>query len=300
MRSGFIHLFLLALPSLIMGDILFQTLEKWHGGKEASWGRFLDAGTGVGSLRWAQTQIATSSITAITADVQMQRQVMSDPHVNPLLRTQDQILIGNWMDDAFCSTLGLFDTILADYLIGAVDGFSPYTQDIIVEKLSRYLNPGGKIYIIGMNPIPDTNVVPAAIVSEVRRARDSCILLAGQKPYREFPLEWMTRHLEKSNFDVLNTATYSILHSEDSITRQLRVAELKLDYFLDSSLRNGMQSYLDGLRLRIQEAVRGTETKKIPLSFDYCIAAQLKNDTKAQTVDSDSDRTPNDTTQSVI
>mmetsp|Transcript_28683 Transcript_28683/g.48398 ORF Transcript_28683/g.48398 Transcript_28683/m.48398 type:complete len:300 (+) Transcript_28683:16-915(+) len=299
MRGVLAHLFFLTLPSFVMGDILFQTLEKWHGGKEVSWGRFLDAGTGVGSLRWAQTQIVTSSITAITADVQMQRQVMSDPHVNPLLRTQDQVLVGNWMDDSFCSTLGLFDTILADYLIGAVDGFSPYTQDIIVEKLSQYLNPGGKIYIIGMNPIPDTHVAPAAIVSEVRRARDSCILLAGQKPYREFPLEWMTRHLEKSNFDVLNTATYSILHSEDSITRQLRVAELKLDFFLDSNLRSGMQRYLDGLRSRIQEAVRGTETKKIPLSFDYCIAAQLKNDTKVQAVECDSTAII-DTTQSAV
>jgi hypothetical protein len=65
------------------------------------------------------------------------------------------------------ATLGKFDTILADYLIGAVDGFSPYTQDVIVEKLSHYLNPGGKIYVIGMNPIPDTNVAPANVVSEV-------------------------------------------------------------------------------------------------------------------------------------
>jgi hypothetical protein len=56
---------------------------------------------------------------------------------------------------------------LADYLIGAVDGFSPYTQDMIVEKLSQYLNPGGKLYIIGMNPIPDTNLAPASVVSEV-------------------------------------------------------------------------------------------------------------------------------------
>lgn len=120
---------------------------------------------------------------------------------------------------------------------------------------------------------------------QVRRARDACILLAGQKPYRytlllfclcplvrylshlsisyllfnhvyiphiyyvrEFPLEWMTRHLEKSNFDVLHTATFSILHSEDSISRQVKVAELKLDYMADSSLRGGMQSYLDGLK----------------------------------------------------
>ena len=65
---------------------------------------------------------------------------------------------------------------------------------------------------------------------------------------REFPLEWMTRHLEKSNFDVLHTATFSILHSEESINRQLRVAELKLEYMADATLRSGMQSYLDALR----------------------------------------------------
>jgi hypothetical protein len=41
------------------------------------------------------------------------------------MRNCDQIFVGNWMDEQFCSTLGKFDTILADYLIGAVDGFSP-------------------------------------------------------------------------------------------------------------------------------------------------------------------------------
>ena len=65
---------------------------------------------------------------------------------------------------------------------------------------------------------------------------------------REFPLEWMTRHLEKSNFQVLHNGSFSILHSEDSIYRQIRVAELKLDYMLDSTLREGMQSYLNGLK----------------------------------------------------
>lgn len=79
----------------------FIVVEKWHGGKEASWGRFLDAGTGVGSLKWAQKEITTTSITAITADVAMQRQVISDPSVNASLRHQDQILVGNWIDEKF-------------------------------------------------------------------------------------------------------------------------------------------------------------------------------------------------------
>ena len=43
-----------------------------------------------------------------------------------------RVLVGNWMDTNFCAELGKFDTILADYLIGAVEGFSPYTQDLII------------------------------------------------------------------------------------------------------------------------------------------------------------------------
>ena len=54
-----------------------------------------------------------------------------------------------------------------------------------------------RLYVIGMNTIPDSSLYPASLVSEVRRARDASILLAGHRPYREFPIEWMTRHLEK-------------------------------------------------------------------------------------------------------
>ena len=38
------------------------------------------------------------------------------------------------MDEEFCSNLGQYDTILADYLIGAMDGFAPYEQDSVIKK----------------------------------------------------------------------------------------------------------------------------------------------------------------------
>ena len=41
--------------------------------------------------------------------------------------------------------------------------------------------------MIGMNPIPDSAPAPANIITEVRRVRDSCILLAGHRPYRWEP-----------------------------------------------------------------------------------------------------------------
>jgi hypothetical protein len=37
-------------------------------------------------------------------------------------------------------------------------------------RLTRHLAPGGRLYIIGMNPIPDTIIAPTNIVSEVRRS----------------------------------------------------------------------------------------------------------------------------------
>jgi hypothetical protein len=114
-----------------MGDILFSALETFHRGRQ--WGRFLDAGTGLQSIKWIQT-LPTSSWSGITADYNMLNQIMKDSSVSGNIRPVDSILVGNWMDETFCNTLGKFDTILADYLIGAVDGFSPYEQDTIIFK----------------------------------------------------------------------------------------------------------------------------------------------------------------------
>lgn len=115
----------------IMSDILFGTIETFHAARP--WGRFLDAGTGVHSIKWVQT-LSTTSWTAITADNNMRAQMLSDASVSKNLRPVDQLLVGNWMNDAFHNSLGEYDTILADYLIGAVDGFSPYEQDTIIKR----------------------------------------------------------------------------------------------------------------------------------------------------------------------
>lgn len=82
------------------------------------------------SLKWIQ-KLNTDCWSAITADHGMKRNCES-AGIN--VRPVDKILVGNWMDDDFCESLGKFDTILADYLIGAVDGFSPYTQDLILQR----------------------------------------------------------------------------------------------------------------------------------------------------------------------
>lgn len=258
-----------------MSDILFGSIEKMNQGM--SWGRFLDAGTGVHSLKWIQT-LSTDSYTAITADEGMRQTILNESSVKSL-RVCDSLIVGNWMDeDGLCSTIGQFDTILADYLIGAVDGFSPFEQDRIVDRLKGCLKPNGRLYIIGMNPIPDYAPAPANIIVEVRRVRDACILLAGHRPYREFPLEWMIRHLNKSKFKVNKTKSFSILHSSDSIHRQIKVAQSKLQLVANVGLRNSMQQYLNELSDMTRASCLSTQTGRIPLSFDYVISAQHDDD----------------------
>lgn len=253
-----------------MGDVLFGTIEKWQGSKP--WGRVLDAGTGVHSLKW-MLGLETDSVTAITADNAMKNLICQDPSVK--IRPTDSILVGNWVDEEFCSvTLGenKYDTILADYLIGAVDGFAPYTQDLILQKLRQMLAPEGHLYIVGMEPIPEHATGPAHIITEIRRARDACIQLAGHRPYREYPLTWISRTLENSQFQLKKIKKFTILHNEDSIMRQLKVAQNKIP-LISPSLRSGMEAYLNELCQRIKVAVSSTSNGKIPLSYDYVILA---------------------------
>ena len=254
-----------------MGDVLFSTIEKWQSEIPRPFGKTLDAGTGAHSLKWLQSIPTVSQLTAITADEAMRTQILSDPSVK--LRSCDEIRIGNWMDDSFCSGLDSdYDTIIADYLIGAVDGFSPYTQDLVIERLSARLVSNGRLYLIGMQPIPDHAEGNAEIITEVRRARDACIMLAGHRPYREYPLDWIFRNLDRSLLKVVKSKKFTILHSEESIFRQLRVAQSKLG-IMNPIVRQGMERYLEDLMDRIKFSMKLTDGK-IPLSFDYVVAAE--------------------------
>jgi hypothetical protein len=70
--------------------------------------------------------------------------------------------------------------------------------------------------------------------------------MAGHRPYREFPLEWMERHLDKSGFEIQQSKKFSIMHSEASILRQLRVGQSKLGY-MNPAVRIGYEAYFKDL-----------------------------------------------------
>lgn len=265
---------------------MFETVERYHAGRP--FGRVLDSGTGISSVKWLMGLSTCSAWTAITADDRMKENVMHSDGIE-LREGVDELVVGNWMDEEFCKNLSTYDTILADYLFGAVDGFSPYAQDIIFKKLKEHLNPGGRLYIIGMYPIPDHAPGDAEIICEIKRARDACILLAGHRPYREYPIEWVLRHLHLEGFAVLKSRSFTILHSKESAVRQIRVARSKLD-LLPPSLRKNMQMYLADLESRTNVAMERSAKGNIPLSNDYVIAAELPGaDGKVSAVNQEED-----------
>lgn len=79
--------------------------------------------------------------------------------------------------------------------------------------------------------------------------------------------------MEREGLRVVKTKSFNILHSIDSATRQIRVAQTKLDLMPSGALKQGMKTYLEELTERVKVAV-ASSGGKIPLSYDYVIAAE--------------------------
>ena len=86
-------------------------------------------------------------------------------------------------------------------------------------------------------------------------------------------MDWIKRHMEREGLRVLGTKSFNILHTAESAQRQIRVAQTKLSLMPSSVLRAGMTTYLQELTSRVETAMAGCGGK-IPLSFDYIIAAE--------------------------
>eukprot|EP00522_Entomoneis_paludosa_P018332 CAMPEP_0172453752 /NCGR_PEP_ID=MMETSP1065-20121228/10938_1 /TAXON_ID=265537 /ORGANISM="Amphiprora paludosa, Strain CCMP125" /LENGTH=286 /DNA_ID=CAMNT_0013205959 /DNA_START=144 /DNA_END=1004 /DNA_ORIENTATION=- len=259
-------------------DALFGSIERQQGDKP--YGAVLDAGTGLHSLRWLGTLHAKGMerCVAVTADKNMQRNCQRE--VDALGVSNDfEVIIGNWFDEDDPLTMEeeQFDVILADYLIGAMDGFSPYAQDQMIPKLARLLKPGGKLFIVGLQPIPDRtpNDPDANLICKVREVRDACILLAGHRCYREYPVDWIQRQVQTCPGLILDhTSQFPILYKQETIVKQINVARSKFQYFPTPGLSTAMAAVLDDLESKLWEATQRSPTGRIQLGFDYIVTAQ--------------------------
>jgi hypothetical protein len=230
------------------------------------WGRVLDAGTGINSLRWLRS-VTTDTLIAVTGAELMVRRMRDALGPSP---AHEQIMTGNWADPDFLSR-DTFDTVVADYLIGAMEGFAPYFQDEMIARLRKLTT--GRLYLVGLEPyVMEKPETPAGdMVFRIGRLRDTFLLLSGQKPYREFPMAWVEAKLSRAGFFVIATKRFPIRYRARFVNAQLDMCVNRL-HLVPGDLRPALAGHVETLRM--EALALESQCGGLRCGFDYVIAAE--------------------------
>jgi hypothetical protein len=203
---------------------IFGLVERLQNESNLPWGDVLDAGTGEHSLSWL-VSLPTRSLTAVTGEPE--RQVELTYLARNVFRDSDAVIAGNWLDPSLLAERQ-FDTVIADYLLGSVEGFAPGFQTEMFARLRPLVRQ--RLYVIGLSPLPLTaDESPGGrLLIEIGRARDMCILAAGRRPFREYEKEWARAQLERSGFAIEHITAVTSTYTRSFLRNQIAVAEFML------------------------------------------------------------------------
>lgn len=229
---------------------LFEYIEQFQG--ERPWGAFLDAGTGVHSINWV-AQLPTERWTAVTGapgDAALVRDATKSTR-----RPQDRIVQGNWASPDLLKD-ETYDTVLADYLLGAVEGFAPYFQPYLFARLrplSRRM-----LYVTAPEPYVPTDPPSSEagrLIWEIGRFRDACLLISGDMPYREYPSAWVAHHLQRSGFSVKAIERFQIRHKAGFVNSQIDLCAPRLQTLADRNLADALMQRGESLRVHALDVI---------------------------------------------
>jgi len=254
------------LPKPRKPSALFRYIETLQG--KTPWGSILDAGTGTNSIGWI-SNLATERWTAVTGAEGHAVQVRNV--IEAARRPQDRIVLGNWADPGLLEG-ERYDTVLADYLIGAVEGFAPYFQHKMFVRMRPLV--GRRLYIVGLDPYVNAAAdTPAGeLIREIGRFRDACLLLTRDRPYREYPAQWVVDHLEASGFEITAAKRFPIRYKERFVNSQIDMCGPRLAKLADRALAGVLRAKGEELRARAIEHI--TRDGSLHHGHDYVIAAQ--------------------------
>jgi len=185
-------------------------------------------------------------------------------------REGDRILVGNWANETFLAG-ERFDTVLLDYTIGAVDAFAPYFQEALLQQMASRVR--GTLYITGLEPyvpvLADEEV--GLFVGDLGRLRDACMLLARDRPYREYPAPWVVSELRRAGFRVTDVQHFRIRYRRQFLASQLAICEDRVQRFADNELATAMRKHIAIMR-RHGEALIDRHDG-LPYGRDYVLRA---------------------------
>jgi len=245
---------------------LFREIERLHG--DLPWGAFLDAGTGTHSIGWAAS-LATERWTAVSGAEAHATQAAGA--IAAKCRATDRVVVGNWADPALLAG-ERYDTVLADYLLGAIDGFAPYFQHRLFARLRPLV--GRRLYVVGLEPYVtgDPETEAGRLVREIGRFRDACLLLAGEQPYREYPAQWTVDHLEASGYRVIAAKRFANRYKERFVDSQIDMCAPRLAKIIDRALAESLAAR--GEALRAEALAHVARAGGLRHGFDYILAAE--------------------------
>ena len=116
---------------------------------QASLGDVLDAGTGYESFRWLQAARngQHDTLTAVTMDPTLVAALGDKSSAQP----DNRVLVGNLDSPEMLKGMS-FDVILADFLLAAIEGFAPYQQEALLQKVMGLLRPDGVLLVVAQQP----------------------------------------------------------------------------------------------------------------------------------------------------
>ncbi|PRP84416.1 hypothetical protein PROFUN_08096 [Planoprotostelium fungivorum] len=239
--------------------------------KSINWGKILDAGTGVYSFKWLRW-FSSEMVVGITASSAMRESI--EQNALEYIRPQDKLVVGNWMNGKKMEELNgiQFDFVLADYLIGAMEAFSPFGQDDFFEKVKPYVK--SRLYVVGMEPygVPndwaagesvyharegrDGETMAMEIAMNIMRLRDVIIMLVGERYYREYPSEWIVKSLQRHGYIVDEVRLFPINWGKKALLGQLELSLNKLRTYAKSKFmvtEGATMSLIESMERQIEE-----------------------------------------------
>lgn len=246
---------------------LLRYTEELHGNRP--WGSVLDAGTGVQSLQWI-ADLPTENWTAISASPHHAE--LTRKAIGQRQRPQDKLIIGNWVDGDLLKGES-FDTVIADYLLGAVEGFAPYFQPYLFQRLRPLTKQ--TLYVKGLEPYVPTerpSSKPGQLVWDIGRHRDACVLLSGDVPYREYPALWVVDQLRIAGFRVTEVKHFSIKYKSKFVNAQIDLTKPGLMKMADRDLAAALINRGEALRRLALQTVE--QEGSLAFGRNYVIAAE--------------------------
>ena len=204
------------------------------------------------------------------------------------------LLVGNWFSDENGTrpltqhpvyTAQKFDTVLAEYLLGALEHFAAFTEQKLMDLLVSSVKDDGLLLFCGRIPFAypgpegyrSKYSKSRQLVLDAERVRDAAMLLSHQRAYREFPAWWVKEALQQRGLEIAHEEFYSTKVDLDYVTQQLKWATREARKVAAASLSAELLAHIKRLQAAADadaELIRG-------LRFDghssHCIVAEVSS-----------------------